>query len=56
MPSIDLTVAQDEGSEAKFSPPDRSRSAGIDGYLAKPFTQDQFLTSVKKIAKRRTAV
>lgn len=35
---------------------DRIRSAGIDGYLAKPFTQDQFLTSVRRIVKERTAV
>lgn len=34
----------------------RIRSAGIDGYLAKPFTQDQFLASVKSIVKTRTAV
>lgn len=35
---------------------DRIRSAGIDGYLAKPFTQDQFLTSVKSLVKKRTSV
>ncbi len=35
---------------------DRIRSAGIDGYLAKPFTQDQFLNSVRSLVRERTAV
>ena len=35
---------------------ERIRAAGVNGYLAKPFTQDQFLASVGSLLKERALV